>query len=246
MERDKTESNEAAPSEGFNLRHELGMLVYISVPSVAIQFSLFFVFPQSASLVGRSLGTEELAGFSLGSLVGNLTCLSVMVGALSAADTLMPRAYGAGRYDELGRLAIRATVVCAILLIPPIIPLCTVVDPIFRFLGQDPIAAQLAASWLPIYLLGTPANLGFRVIQRFLVAQHKPWPPVYASVIPSFLIHPFLLRHMVARFGLEGSALAIAMTQWNMLFLLLLYLRFVPGAYLKESWNGEFLWVEDV
>jgi MATE family multidrug resistance protein len=240
LEELKHEMEEEAVCEnkkGFHVLEEAGRLFYIAIPSVAIQFSMLIIFPMAASFVGTTRGTEELAGFSLGSLVGNLTTLSVMVGALSAADTLMPRAYGSERYDELGRLAIRSVVVCVVLLIPPIVPLCTIMDWALVQLGQDPVASSLAASWIRIYLLGAPANLLFRVIQRFLVAQHQPWPPVYASVVCAFVLNPILLYTLLPTMGFTGSALAIAITQWAMLFLLILYLHYRP-VYHPESWPG--------
>jgi MATE family multidrug resistance protein len=239
LEELKQEIEEDAKSEkkGFRVLEEAARLFHIAIPSVAIQFSMLIIFPMAASFVGRTRGTEELAGFSLGSLVGNLTSLSVMVGALSAADTLMPRAYGSEQYDELGRLAIRSFVVCVGLLIPPVVPLCTIMDWALVQLGQDPVASSLAASWIRVYLLGAPANLIFRVIQRFLVAQHQPWPPVYASVIPAFFLNPILLHTLVPAFGFTGSAYAIVITQWAMLFLLLLYLHLKPD-YHPESWPG--------
>jgi MATE family multidrug resistance protein len=233
---ESTTASTTKPSE-FHAAEEIWLLLSLSFPSVAIQFSMFFLFPQAASIVGRVLGTEELAGFSLGSLVGNLTCLSIVVGTLSAADTLMPRAYGRGDYPEVGRLAIRSVAACAVLLLPPIIPLCTVVERVLISIGQDSTAAALASSWIPLYLIGVPANVIFRVIQRFLVAQHRPWPPVYASVIPCVFVQPGLLRVLIPRMGLQGSALAIASTQWIMLLLLVLHLRCWP-SYRPETWPG--------
>jgi MATE family multidrug resistance protein len=231
------ESVKETAKKGFHVLEEAGRLFHIAIPSVAIQFSMLIIFPMAASFVGITRGTEELAGLSLGSLVGNLTTLSVMVGALSAADTLMPRAYGSENYVELGRLAIRSVVVCVFLLIPPIVPLCTIMDWALVQLGQDPVASSLAASWIRIYLIGAPANLLFRVIQRFLVAQHQPWPPVYASVLSAFVLNPILLFTLIPAMGLNGSALATAITQWAMLFLLLLYLHYRP-VYHPDSWPG--------
>lgn len=222
----------------FRAMKELGSLLHLSVPSVATQFGMYFLYPQAASIVGRSLGTEALAGFSLGSLVGNLTCLSVIVGALTAADTLMPRAFGSGNYREVGLLAIRGIFVCVLLLTPPVIILCTSIDKILIGLGQDPVASTLAAQWIRYYLLGIPPNLAFRVMQRFLVSQHCPWPAVYAGLVPCILVHPFLLNCMVPKWGLEGSAIAVCCTQWITLLLLFLYLRFNP-VYHHESWPGK-------
>mmetsp|Transcript_10009 Transcript_10009/g.19245 ORF Transcript_10009/g.19245 Transcript_10009/m.19245 type:complete len:522 (-) Transcript_10009:369-1934(-) len=219
----------------FDLAAELHRLLSLAFPSVAVQFNMYILYPQAASEVGRVLGTVELAGFSLGCLVGNITCLSITVGVLAAADTLMPRAYGAGRYAEVGRLAVRAIVMAVIVLIPPVIPLCTILQPMLEFLGQDEQPARLAAAWVRWYLWSVPATLVLRTLQRFLVAQSLPWPPVYATTVPAFVIFPFLVRVLVAHMGFLGSAVAIAITQWLMVLSLLLYLRIRP-VYKAETW----------
>jgi MatE len=170
-----------SPTAPFDLVHEFHLLLHIAAPSVLIQFSLYFIFPLSASVVGRQLGTTALAAFSLGSLVGNLTCLSVLEGALSAADTLMPRAYSVKQFAEVGRLAIRGAVVGVALLLRSVVPLLLYREQILIGLGQDPAASALAGDWIRIYFFGVPPNLLFRVLMRFLVAQHKPWPLVLSS-----------------------------------------------------------------
>jgi MATE family multidrug resistance protein len=223
--------------EPFVLWHETKLLFNIALPAVAVQLSVLFIFPQTASVVGRTMGTDALAGFSLGSLVGNLTCLSVMVGCLTAADTLMPRAYGTGHYDELGRLAIRGFIICSLLLLAPIVPLCTIMEWVFDQLGQDEHASHLASEWIRVYLIGVPAMLLFRVIQSFLNAQHQVWPLVYASMAACFIVHPIFLNFFIPAFGFVGSSLAIAMTQYAMAFFLLLYLKIKP-VHKAESWPG--------
>lgn len=219
----------------FHLWQEAKTLLKIALPAVAVQFSVLFIFPQTASLVGTTLGTESLGGFSLGSLVGNLTCMSVMVGALTAADTLMPRAYGTGNYAEIGRLAIRGFVMCSFLLLFPIVPLWTCIESVFDMLGQDALASHLAAKWIRMFLLGVPCTLVFRVTQSFLNAQQIVWPLVYASLTASILFHPICVRVCVAIFGFTGSGLAISITQCFMVAFLLIYLRINP-VHKKESW----------
>lgn len=206
-----------------------------------MQFNLYVIFPISASTVGRLLGSEDLAAFSLGSLVGSLTCLSVIVGVLSAADTLMPRAYGSGHYDEIGRLAIRSVVACGAIISPLLIILSQSywIERLLQSLGQDPAASSKAATWIQVYLFGLPANLLFRTIQRFCAAQHRPWSPVSASVFPSLVMFRFLVRRCVHSFGVTGSAIAIVTCQWMMCFMLLIHLRLSRGtAYEPASWPG--------
>ena len=237
-----SQTNNAPSTEDeaeFRVGHELGSLLHLSLPSVAVQFSLYFLFPLTASVVGRKLGSEALAGFALGSLVGNLSCLSVIVGALSAADTLLPRAYGAGDYPEMGLLAIRGVLACTILLVPLVLLLCLALDRLLSNLGQDPVAVTLATDWIvPYYILGVPANMLFRVIQRFLVAQRRPWPPVYAGAFTSLCLHPWLVHCCVNQWGFRGSAVAISLSQWIMLAILLFYLR-IKHVHHPETWSGK-------
>jgi Na+-driven multidrug efflux pump len=100
----------------------------ILAPAVVVQFSRTFIFPLTASKVGLLLGTEAQAGFSLGSLVGNLTYSSIIAGTLMAADILMPRAFEAKDYEEMGILAIRSVIICGALLFVPLVPLFTSIE----------------------------------------------------------------------------------------------------------------------
>lgn len=230
-------SEEEEHKHEFNLLEEANLLWHIALPSVAVQFSTLFIFPQTASAVGLSFGTEELAGFSLGSLVGNLTCLSVMVGALTAADTLMPREYASGRYRELGRLAIRGFFVCALLLVPPLIPLLVCVEDIFLALGQDPVASKLAAQWIRIYLIGVPAVLAFRCMRSFLTAQNQVYPLALGATIACFVFHPMFLKVFLPMLGFLGSSIALDVTQFAMAAITWLYLVVRP-AHKAETWPG--------
>eukprot|EP00978_Attheya_sp_CCMP212_P013660 scaffold34316_cov40-Attheya_sp.AAC.1 len=221
----------------FDLKHESKLLFDLAIPSVALQLSMYFLFPQTASMIGRHLGTEELAGFSLASLTGNLTCLSIIIGALTATETLMPRAFGMGDYAEVGLIAVRGFVVCTLLLAIPLIPLITCMDSILMALGQDPTASKLASDWIRIYLLGLPATLLFRVIQRFLAAQNVVWPLVYAGLVGCFLVEPTLLQTFVPTMGFLGSGVALVLTQTTQALLLMLYLNF-QHVHHPETWPG--------
>jgi hypothetical protein len=72
------------------------------MPAIVVHLSVLFVFPQTASAVGLTFGTKELAGFSLGSLTGDLTILAIIMGALTVKDTLMAGAFGSGMYRKVG------------------------------------------------------------------------------------------------------------------------------------------------
>lgn len=228
---------ESKNNVSINLRHEAKLLFKIAIPTVVVQFSAYFIFPQTASAVGRKLGTEALAGFSLASLTGNMMCLSIIVGALSALDTLMPRAFGIERYQEVGKLAIRGFIITAFVMLLPVIALLTSVESIFDALGQDPIASMLASNWLRVYFIGVPFVLLYRVIQRFLTCQQLVAPIACAGLIGCFIIHPILLHYGVQLMGFLGSAGVIVMTQFVQASLVILYLRVKP-VYHPETWSG--------
>eukprot|EP00978_Attheya_sp_CCMP212_P015494 scaffold39961_cov52-Attheya_sp.AAC.4 len=163
-------------NDSFDIVTEGWKLLHIALPTVTLQVSVFSLFPQTASAIGRKLGSEALAAFSLATLVGNITCLSILIGTLSATETLQPRAFALGNYSEVGKIAIRATFVCTLLLLPFVLALALWTESILVYLGQDATASRLAKEWVRIYLCGLPATIIFRVTQRYLGAQHIVWP----------------------------------------------------------------------
>lgn len=221
----------------FNLLDEARLLLNIAIPTIAVQFSIYFIYPQTAAKVGRDVGTEELAGFSLASLTGNLTCLSVIMGVLSASDTLQPRAFGTADYREVASLTVRGITACAVVLLPLIIPLVLFSEDILVGLGQDEDSSELASHWIRVYLIGIPSVILFRVIQRFLACQSIVAPMVYAAAIGCFVIHPFILRMFVTSFGFIGSSAAIVTTQTLQAVFVLSYLR-IARPYDPRTWPG--------
>ena len=140
-----------------HLEHEAYQLLYISLPAVAVNLCVRLIFPQTASAVGRILGVQELAACSLGSLTANLTCQSIIMGALTAAETPMPRAFGSGEYIQVGHFALQGCLVCTVLLFLPMLLLCTnMMERLFQIMGQDVQVSVLAAQWIYIYLLVIP------------------------------------------------------------------------------------------
>ena len=64
------------------------------------------------------MGKDQLTGYSLGNLTANVVGQSVLIGLLSALDTLAPSEIGRGRPEMVGVLCVRACVVCLVSFIP--------------------------------------------------------------------------------------------------------------------------------
>jgi MATE family multidrug resistance protein len=221
----------------FNMYHEMESLVNIALPTVLVQFSTFFLYPQCASAVGRNFDTESLAAFSLGSLSGNMTCISIIIGTLSACETLQPRAFGLEQYGEVGLLAIRGLFMCVLSLLVPVIILLARAETIFDNLGQDADASVLAADWIKIYIWSVPPLLLFRVTQRFLACQNIVIPCLFGGAIGCFLVHPFVLKWAIEQFGFLGSSYAVVITQTVQFSLCIGFLS-LTGFYDKRTWPG--------
>ena len=98
------------------------------------------------------LGPEAMAGVSLGTLVGNITGMSIMFGMLSGFDTLAPQAMGLERPRQVGILAQRGLFLSALAFLPACVP-WLYASPILQSIGQPADAADVAASFLVVYIL---------------------------------------------------------------------------------------------
>lgn len=226
--------------------HEIKLLVNIGLPTSLVQLFVYFVFTQAASSVGLLLGTVDLASFSLASLTGNLFCLSIIIGGLSASDTLMPRAFGLEHYKEVGLLAIRGFLACSLVLSPFVIIICFSMEPVFVSLGQDPEVSKLASEWLKIYILGVPFVLLFRDLQRFLASQNIVFPMVVGSFVGGIVAAPLIIGKSVKLMGFKGSIVAIVIIQIVTVVVSLLYL-WIKRPHHPQTWPGfSALWTDSI
>lgn len=138
-----------AKDDEFDFREEAGLFLNLAAPNVIIQLMQFSLWFTNAVVAGQWLGTEELAAVSLANLSGNLTGLSIVFGMLSALDTLVPQAVGAGNFAEVGILTQRATILCFIISIPCLVVWLKIED-ILLFFDQPPTSVHLAARFLKV------------------------------------------------------------------------------------------------
>jgi len=213
----------------FRILTELNLLFKIALPTVAVQFFTFIIFPITASIVGRHLNTNDLAAFSLGSLSGNITCISVIIGTLTASETLQPRAFGMKQYHEVGIIAIRSFFVSIIALLVPITFLKFGSYFMFQSLGQNTEVALLASRWIQLYIYSVPFILLFRILQRFLAAQNIVLPCLVGSAIASTVVHPIIINVLIHKYHFQGSVIAIIITQIVQLLIAILYTTFTKS-----------------
>lgn len=217
------------------LKENTSQLIQIASPTVIVQLFNWLIVTETAAVVGRHLGNTELAAFSLATMTGNISCLAIILGTMSASDTLSPRAFGSGNYAEVGRLAVRAFLLCLIALVPSLIAICCYIEPILLAMGQDEVVVELIPSWMYFYAASVPFILLHRVVQRFLTCQGIVMPMMRVNAIVALIIHPLNLYFFVPQYGFVGSAIAWVLTRALQVLVLILLLC-VERPHHPETW----------
>ncbi|KAF9133632.1 hypothetical protein BGW39_009360 [Mortierella sp. 14UC] len=193
---------------------------------------------QMASLISLGhLGSIELAASSLASMFAAVTCWSVSLGTATALDTLCSQSFTSHHPHVLGVHLQRAVLVLMLLFIP-IAGVWLVSEQIFSLLGQEPALARHAALFLRGLMPGAPAFLMFECVKKFLQAQGNMHASTYVLLIASPLnvvLNYTLVWNKYIGLGYIGAPIATSISYWNMLILLLLYIRFVDG---RQGWGG--------
>nr|DAD41308.1 TPA_asm: hypothetical protein HUJ06_015631 [Nelumbo nucifera] len=151
-------------------------------------------------------------------------------------EAISSQACGAKQWPLMG-LALQRTIVILAMACIPISFLWLKVESILLYCGQDPAIATVASTYLAfslpdllfqsfinplrIYLRTQKITLPLMVSAGFALALHAP-------------INYFLVYHL--DLGVRGIALAVSLTDFNLLLALLLYLYF-SGIH-RKSWQG--------
>ena len=220
---------------------ETKQLFALAVPTTIVNLGLFMPQANTASYVGRKLGTEALDGFTLGNLVANIFALSVLWGLFTANDTLSPQAFGARNYGEVGLLAIRGFIIGMIVIVPINIILFFTLEPVLLALGQPAGPAAMAAEYYNVYMLGLPFFVLYNMAWKFLAAQEITKPLMIVFGISCVFVLPVSLWLFVDWLGLVGSAVALDLFIVAQALLLVGYLA-IWEPHHPGTWQGMSQW----
>lgn len=224
------------------LLREIWLLSSLAANSIILQLGAMLSPALAASVIGREFGKVALDGFSLASIVCNITGYSIMQGIISASDTLSPQAFGSGNMREVGLIAIRSMFTSILLLpIQAITMIC--MKPALLWWGEDAESTNMALHWYSIYIFSLPCCVAYLVIMRFLVAQEIIFPLVVVTIISTGVILPLGLKICVTLIGFYGSAVGLVIYQIVQVVLLLLYLS-IFKPHMKGTWPGFRAWKE--
>uniref|UniRef100_R7WFD9 Protein DETOXIFICATION n=1 Tax=Aegilops tauschii TaxID=37682 RepID=R7WFD9_AEGTA len=208
----------------------------LSVPMAVtglVMYSRSFI---SMLFLGQ-LGELALAGGSLALGFANITGYSVLSGLALGMEPICGQAFGARR-GKLLALALHRTV---LLLLAVALPISLLWIPstghILKLLGQDEGVAS-AAQTFAAYASADLAGLAVLHPLRVYLRSQNLTLPITACSLFSVLLHGPInyLLGVRLRMGVAGVALAVALTDLNLLLALLCFLA-ISGAH-KDSWGG--------
>jgi len=191
-----------------------GVLRYVCTAS-----SIFFV---------SKLGTTALAGANLGIMTANVFGFSVIIGLITALDTLANQSSRSVSPKLTCLYAWRSFVVCC-----SVMPLIYIIlfncGSIFTLIlpGADQEMIALASSYCKIACLSLPAVAAFECIRRYLAAFGLVAGPTYAYCVatPVALICNYLLilGPDNLRIGYPGAAVSVVVAHHFLLVIILVY-----------------------
>lgn len=183
------------------------------------------------------IGKEALAGGSLAISIANISGYSVISGLAMGMEGISSQACGAKQWPLMGQILQRTIIILTLACIP-ISFLWLNFEPILLFWGQNPTVSSIATTYLAfslpdlffqslinplkIYLRTQQITLPLMLTAAFSLALHAP--------INSFIVHRLHL-------GIRSIALAGALTDLNLLLMLLLYICF-SGGTCRKTWQG--------
>ncbi|KAF8673839.1 hypothetical protein HU200_048598 [Digitaria exilis] len=231
--------DDAAPGHARQLSKVAGearAIGRVSVPMAVTGLVMYSRALISMLFLGR-LGELALAGGSLALGFANITGYSVLSGLALGMEPICGQAFGARRGKVLA-LALHRTVLLLLAVALPISLLwVTSTGHILKLLGQDEGVAD-AAQTFAAYASADLAVLAVLHPLRVYLRSQNLTLPITACSVFSVLLHGPINYLLVVRLdmGVAGVALAVALTDLNLLVALLCFLA-ISGAH-RDSWVG--------
>lgn len=207
-------------------------MLRLAAPTILANFMFFFTTFVTQTFVGRRLGKEALAQFSVGLSVFNIAGLSVGIGFASALDTLASQAYGRSKTSpEIGQLLQRCLVIDLVLCFPLLLGFYLVEGPLVYVYGEElgrGAAVFLKSSWLFL-----PLDIFNVSLVKALQAQNLPEGQLVSAVVGALTC--FVANHYLVADSLAQSIAALTITHAAILLALILFMLLHPRCVMWHA-----------
>ncbi|KAF8315345.1 multidrug Oligosaccharidyl-lipid polysaccharide flippase [Clavulina sp. PMI_390] len=225
-------------AEGWQLwLQELKIIAKYTAPVFGTHVLEYSLSMASVISIGH-LSTNHLAAVTLGTMTSSVTGLSVILGFVSALDSLLPQAWTSSNPSLVGLWSQRMMLLVTMLLVP-IFMIWFNAEPILIALQQEPEIAHLAGVYLKWLSLGLPAYAFNSVARRYLQSIGLMHVPTYIVIFvaPINILLNWLLvwGPPSIRLGYIGAPISTACS-FNLISLLTLTYALVYSP--REAWQA--------
>ncbi|XP_053310830.1 multidrug and toxin extrusion protein 2-like [Spea bombifrons] len=189
-----------------------------------------------SSIFCGHLGKIELDSVILAVAVINVCGFSIGSGLASACDTLISQTYGSKNMKRVG-IIIQRGILILLLFCFPCWAIFINTENIFLLLRQNPEISRLTQKYVMIFIPALPAVFIYQLEIRYLQNQGIIWPQVFTGIVVNIInaaVNAVFLYGL--KMGIVGSALANAISQFAMCFVLFIYI-YVKKLHV-ETWAG--------
>ena len=245
------ESPQKSKSSKINFKEEdtgfmsvLYSIYRIAVPTMISCFFMQLIYTINTMYAGRLGDAHKIAGLGLGTSFLECVTLCTLIGMNGAVETLVSHAFGAGHMQLCGAYLNRGRVINTAIFVPLALILCFS-KPMLIAMGQDPMVAQYAQTYIVVNLPGVYFMGQFDLAKRFLNCLRITWVPMVAQVGSTFL-HLACCEIIVVRMGVQpiiGLGLASTVTSVSLFIMITIYANMIDN--IKESiyWPDSSVWL---
>ncbi|KDP31922.1 hypothetical protein JCGZ_12383 [Jatropha curcas] len=212
---------------------EIKQLYTIAFPMIITGLLIYGKSAISMIFMGK-LGKEVLAGGSLSIGIANISGYSVISGLAMGMEAISSQACGAKQWPLMSQ-TLQRTIAILTLCCIPISLLWLNIEPLLIFCGQDPSISSIASTYLAFSLPDLILQSFINPLKIYLRTQNITLPLMLSSAF-ALILHVPINHILVYHLGIQGIAVAVTITDLNLLVTLLLYLCF--SGICRESWQG--------
>lgn len=206
-------------------RHEVRRLADLSIPAALTQLGWMMLGIVDTAMVGH-LGVVELDAAALGN-IWTFGTLIFGMGIVFGMDPIVAQAHGARDSDRVSVTLQRGLIVATALGIP-ITAAWLWTEPVLIAMGQDPVLAAGAQTYVQVQLPSVIPFLAFTAVRQYLQGQGIVAPALYATIVANLFNvaanWALIYGHLgFSPMGLRGAGLATGATRLMLLLLLVVW-----------------------
>lgn len=208
---------------------EMSALMRLGVPMALTQLVHYSIYFVDMVMIGR-ISPEDVAAAGLGGVVVFLLWM-LASGPTNAVSPMVSQALGANQNDTRdARRSVRMSLWVIACMIPFIIVIIFLAEPIMLALGQDPHISGKAKAYIYALGLGLPFSLATMSLRNFLAALDKTFIPfliIVATIILNVALNTILIFGLLGfpRLELIGAGLASSLSAIAGFFIFVLYIN---------------------